>query len=118
VPDFIELRGIRAFGRHGALPGERDHLQPFDLELRLEVDVAAARQSDELDDTIDYAAIHARVVRVVSERSFRLLERLGEVILADLLRDGRILAAELSIAKPNLLDGATPGVRLSTRRAG
>jgi dihydroneopterin aldolase len=116
VADFIELRGIRAFGRHGALPRERDHLQAFDLELRLEVEVAAARAGDDLAQTVDYAAVHARVVRLVAERSFHLLERLGDVILADLMTDRRILAAEITLAKPNLLDGATPVVRLSTRR--
>ena len=81
MPDFIELRGIRAFGRHGALPGERDHLQPFDLELRLEVDIAAARRSDELDDTVDYAAIHARIVRVHDVAQMRDVAAVADAIV-------------------------------------
>jgi dihydroneopterin aldolase len=117
MPDFIEIRGIRAFGKHGALPGERDHLQPFDLDLVLEVDLAAARASDDLDRTVDYGAVHARIVRLVAERSFMLLERLGDAILADLMRDERILGAEITLAKPHLLDGATPAVRVHARRA-
>ena len=30
--DVIELRGVRAYGKHGANPGERDRDQPFDAD--------------------------------------------------------------------------------------
>jgi len=116
LSDTIAIRGIRAYGKHGANPGERDHVQPFDLDLELDVDLGAARRSDALDDTIDYAALHGRVVKLVETESFALLERLGEVILAAVMRDDRIESARISIAKPGLLAGATPSVTLRTAR--
>ena len=116
--DSIELRDVRAYGRHGANVHERDHAQPFDLGLRLEVDLSAARGSDDLAQTIDYADLHARIVRIVRVESFALLERLGDVILADVMRDERILFAEVTIAKPRLLGGATPVVTLRSHRSG
>jgi dihydroneopterin aldolase len=112
----IAIRGIRAQGRHGALPGERDRDQPFDLELELDVDLARARASDDLADTVDYGLLHARIVQLVAERSFVLLERLGDEILTDLMADRRIRAASLTIAKPQLMDGATPVVRVTAAR--
>lgn len=115
--DTIGLRAIRAHGKHGANPGERDRLQPFDIDVELEIDLRAARASDELDDTLDYAALHERVVRLVRERSYRLLERLGDEIVRDIMRDERVAAVRLTIAKPALLDGATPSVTLHQRRA-
>ena len=114
--DTIALRGIRAYGKHGANPGERDYVQPFDLEIELDVDLSAARSSDALADTIDYADLHARIVRSVRTRSFALLERLGATILDDVMADVRIAAARLSIAKPQLLAGATPTVILRADR--
>jgi len=117
LSDTIAIRGIRAYGKHGANPGERDHVQPFDLDLELDVDLRAARRSDALGDTIDYAALHDRVVKLVETESFALLERLGEVILAAVMRDERIASARLSIGKPGLLAGATPSVTLRTERA-
>jgi dihydroneopterin aldolase len=60
--------------------------------------------------------LHARVVRLVREWSFQLLERLGDAILEDLMRDARIARAEIRIEKPGLMDGASPAVRLTTRR--
>jgi dihydroneopterin aldolase len=114
--DTIAVRGIRAYGKHGANPGERDFVQAFDIDLELEVDLTAARASDELADTLDYAALHGSILRAVRERSYRLLERLGDDILTEILRDERIASARLTIAKPRLLGGATPAVTLRARR--
>jgi len=117
VTDTIAVRGIRAFGKHGANPGERDFVQPFDIEIELEVDLAAARAHDRLDDTIDYAALHARIVALVGTLSYCLLERLGDELLGDIMRDERIARAVLTIEKPRVLAGATPSVRLTATRA-
>jgi dihydroneopterin aldolase len=114
--DRIELRGIRAYGRHGANPGERDHPQAFDLDLALEVDLSAARRSDRLADTLDYAALHGAILGLVRERSYALLERLGDEILAEIMHDPRVASAALTIAKPGLLGGATPAVTLRSTR--
>lgn len=114
--DRIEVRGIRAYGRHGANPGERDHPQAFDLDLSLEVDLSAARRSDRLEDTLDYAALHGAIVEIVREHSYQLLERLGDAILAQVMRDSRVIEAALTIAKPGLLAGATPALTLRSMR--
>ncbi|HEY4441375.1 MAG TPA: dihydroneopterin aldolase [Candidatus Elarobacter sp.] len=115
--DEIALRGIRAWGRHGADPGEQDVPQPFEIDLTLALDLRAARASDALDDTIDYAALHAVVVRIVAGERYRLLERLGEQILSAVMDDRRIVRASIAIAKPAKLSGATPVVTLRRERA-
>jgi dihydroneopterin aldolase len=114
--DTIAVRGIRAYGKHGANPGERDFVQAFDIDLELDVDLAAARAGDTLADTLDYAALHALIVRSVGTRSYQLLERLGDEILGEIMHDERVRAARLTIAKPHLLAGATPSVTLRARR--
>jgi dihydroneopterin aldolase len=114
--DRIALRGVRAYGKHGANPGERDHPQPLDVDLELDLDLSAARTSDALDDTLDYAALHALVTGVVRDRSYRLLERLGDELLREIMHDVRVVAARVTIAKPALLGGATPAVTLHARR--
>jgi len=115
--DRIELRGIRAFGRHGANPGERDVPQPFDLDVCAELDLTLARRSDALADTLDYDALHRRIVTIVGGTSYALLERLGAEILAAIFADERIAGARVSIAKPQLLAGATPVVTVHGTRA-
>ncbi|MGH7728385.1 MAG: dihydroneopterin aldolase [Vulcanimicrobiaceae bacterium] len=115
--DRIEIGGIRAYGRHGALAGERDCAQAFEIALVLEADLSAARCDDALAATIDYGALSALVVRIVAERSYRLLERLGDEILREILADPRVLRAQVTIAKPGVLGGATPAVTLHAARA-
>jgi dihydroneopterin aldolase len=116
VSDSIEITGIRAFGRHGADAGEKDVPQPFDIDVTLEVDLSAARRSDALGDTVDYASLHAAIVRLVRERSYDLLERLGSDLLDAILSDRRVLRASVRIAKPRLLAGATPAVVVHAAR--
>ncbi len=59
---------------------------------------------------------HRYVVEIVRQRSFDLLERLGAEILDTVLADERARAAEVSISKPGLLDGATATVTLRRTR--
>jgi dihydroneopterin aldolase len=116
VTDTIELRGIRAFGHHGADPGEKLVAQPFDIDVTLEMDLSAARKSDALGDTLDYSTLHTTIVRLVRERSYDLIERLGADVLAAILADTRVVRATVRIAKPGLLAGATPAVILHAGR--
>ena len=110
--DVISLRGVRAYGRHGANPGERDREQPFDLDVFIEMDLRAAQTSDDLSDTLDYARLHECVVGVVRSTSFVLLERLGGEILDAIFSDARVARAQVRLSKPSLLAGATPSVCL------
>ncbi|HUN29132.1 MAG TPA: dihydroneopterin aldolase [Alphaproteobacteria bacterium] len=114
--DRIVLRGIVAHGRHGAYPKERELSQPFQVDLELHLDLSAAAASDDLSDTIDYAGVQRRIVEIVQSRSYALLERLAAAILDEVAVDQRIVRADISIAKPGLLDGATPSVRLVRQR--
>ena len=114
--DLITLRGIRAYGRHGAAPGERNRAQRFDIEVRCELDAGGARVNDDLAATVDYAALHRRIVALVAEESHALLERLAQRLLDICFEDRRVREATVTIEKPGLLDGATPGVTCSQRR--
>ncbi len=90
------------------IPASASAPQPFDIDLELEVDVERARRSDDLADTIDYAAVHRRVVALVAETLFALLERLADEILAGVMRDERVLAARVTIAKAGILAAPRP----------
>ncbi len=114
--DRITVKNIVAHGRHGANPGEREHPQAFHIDLHLDLDLSKATRSDELTDTIDYAAVHRRVLEIVESHSYALLERLGGAILDGVASDARVVRAEVSIAKPELLDGATPSVTIVRER--
>jgi 7,8-dihydroneopterin aldolase/epimerase/oxygenase len=110
--DRIALRAVRAYGRHGYNTGERNHPQPLDVDVTLEIDLRAAQASDEIAQTVDYAALRERLIEVVARTSYALLERLAGDLLDELFVDQRVARAEVTLSKPGILDGATPSVTL------
>jgi dihydroneopterin aldolase len=99
--DSIVLRGLRGYGRHGVLPGEREIGQPFVVDLALAVDVRAAGQSDDLADTADYASIATAVLAVVQGEPVALLERLAQKIADTVLQHEHVQAVDVTVHKPS-----------------
>ena len=117
--DVIELRGLRALGRHGCLPEEQERDQPFEVDLDVALDLAPAGHSDALADTLDYAAVAAAAVAVVSGPPSALLERVAERIADAVLGDDRVTAVTVAVRKlrpPVPVDLATAGVRITRAR--
>jgi dihydroneopterin aldolase len=86
VTDRIELRGMHFEGRHGVLPDEVATAQPFDVDVVLELGLAAAGRTDELSRTVDYGDVFRRARAVVEQGPHvALIEALAERIAADLL---------------------------------
>lgn len=119
MTDRVELRGLRVSGRHGALPGEQEAPQPFEIDLDLEADVGRAGVSDRLEDTVDYGRAARAAVAVVADERWNLLERIAERVAEDVLAcDRRITGVVVTVRKlrPPVPTLATAGVRLRRRR--
>lgn len=118
--DRIELRGLRVLGRVGILPVERAQDQPLEIDLDLEVDLAAAGVSDSLDDTVDYGGVCDAAVAAVRDGHVDLLERLAtKVADAALGLDPRITSVDVALRKlrpPVAHHLASSGVRLVRSR--
>lgn len=121
IVDTIELRGLVAAGICGALPEEQVRVQPIEVDLDVVVDLRPAGRSDDLADTVDYAALASEVERVITGERFALLERLAERVAEVALADTRVLEVRIAARKlrppvPQLM--ATTGVRVVRRRDG
>lgn len=117
--DAIELRGLRVVGRHGLLPEERERDQPFEVDLDLHLDLAAAGRSDALEDTVDYGALVRAAADVVAGPPALLLETVAERIAAAALAHERVSAVTVAVRKlrpPVPADLATAGVRITRTR--
>ncbi len=114
--DRIELVGIRALGVIGVLPEERQRAQPFEVDLVIEADLAAAGRSDELDDTVDYGRATAVAAAVITGESHLLLERVAQRIAEEVLALERVTAVEVTVRKlrppvPHQLDHSAVHIR-------
>lgn len=116
----IEIRGLRAMGVHGVLPSEREHPQPFSLDLDVWLCETPASVTDDLADTVDYADIVARTMRIVETRKFALLEALAGAIADEVLAvDRRVIGASVAVRKlrpPLPVRMESIGVRVVRRR--
>src|SRR5687767_9947113 len=83
---------------HG-LAGERDHPQPFIVDVEVLGDLAGAAAADRIDETIDYGVIAREVRDVVMNESFELVEALAEAIAARVISLGAD-GARVKVSKP------------------
>jgi dihydroneopterin aldolase len=120
MTDRIELRGLRVLGRHGALEGEQDNAQPFEIDLEVEAELGEAARGDDLDKTVDYSLVVDMAVAIVGQHRYKLLEALAEAIAAGVLGISGVKAVTVSVRKlrpPVAADMASAGVRLRRERA-
>src|SRR6478752_10341491 len=97
--DKILIAGLRELGVHGVLPEEQGRPQPFEVDVELDVDLAAAGESDHLDDTVDYSAVSEAVSRVVKSERYQLLERLATRIAEVCKVDERVTEVAVTVRK-------------------
>ena len=118
--DRIFLRGMRFMGCHGVLPHEREIPQPFEVDVELGLSLRAAGESDNLDDTVNYAKVYHTVSSIMDGAPKQLIEALAEEIADDLLRDFDSLRwVRVTVHKPAApIDGmfSDVGVTILRRR--
>jgi dihydroneopterin aldolase len=83
------------------LDSERRLGQPFVVDLVLYLDSRAAAGSDDLTDTVDYAAVAREVLAVVEGEPVALIERLAQQIADVVLAHDRVGAVEVTVHKPS-----------------
>ena len=83
--DRIFLRGMRFMACHGVLPHEQEVSQPFEVDVELGLSLRTAGESDDLDDTVNYAKIYRTVSSIMNGASKQLIESLAEELAEDLL---------------------------------
>jgi dihydroneopterin aldolase len=103
--DRLLLEGMTFFGRHGALPAERELGARFSVDVVLEADLAEAGRSDRLEDTVDYVRAYAAVREVVEGQPCQLLEAVAERIAGRLLSLRRVQRATVTVRKRPPLEG-------------
>lgn len=99
--DRIAIDGIEVFAHHGVLPQEREQGQRFLIDVTVELDLTGPAASDDLYDTVDYAALSERVHRAASGGPYDLIERVAGAVLDACFEEHRVRAAEVTVHKPD-----------------
>ena len=100
--DKIYINGIKTYGYHGSIQEERVLGQYFITDIVLYIDLTAASETDDLNETVHYGEVYNLAEEIIKGEPVSLIERLAGKINAELFdRYDKIVEIETTITKPN-----------------
>lgn len=98
---IISLEGLEFHAFHGVYPHELESGNWFEVDIRVETQIAEGTVEDDLRKTVNYETLY-QYVKEEMERPSRLLETVAEQIVLRVLRDlAEVGKVEVKIAKIN-----------------
>ena len=94
------MRGLSIFTHHGVTDAEQEVGQRLEFDLSLEIPHCDATMTDRVQDTVDYSEVCDIVALAATERSYRTLERLGQVVGERLMERFGCESVVVRAAKP------------------
>ncbi|ERS04075.1 dihydroneopterin aldolase [Acinetobacter sp. COS3] len=116
--DAIIIEGLKVDTVVGCFNWERQIIQPLMLDLTIHNDLSQAAQSDELEDTLNYAQICELAAQVIQQAKPKLIEHAAQLVLESLFTTfSSIESIIITIRKPAIIAQATAvGIRLERNR--
>ncbi len=115
--DRISLTGVSTRCKVGVPAWERKKRQEIELDVILETDLRRAGKTDALKHAVDYYGLEASLRKKAEGASFKLIERLAEVLAGTALRyDRRIKAVTLTVKKKPAVMPKTREVSVTIHR--
>ena len=105
----IDVKGIKAYGKHGVYIQEKKEEQLFLVDVKLMLEDTKESQ-DSLEETINYETITQLIIDLVKKESFNLIETLAKKLLEEIEQLGNktsvikiIKAITVTVHKPETL---------------
>ena len=96
----VELRGLSIYTHHGVTEAEQEVGQRLEFDVSFDVPDCDAVLTDRIEDTIDYSQVCDIVALAATERSYRTLERLAQVVGERLMERYGCEAVRVRASKP------------------
>ena len=117
MSDKILIKDLLIRGIIGIHDWEREKRQDILINIVMEVDCRPAGLSDDFHDAVDYRAVTKKVLALVENSAFFLVEKLAEEIAAICLEDDRVKVARVRVEKPGAVRfSRSVGVEVERRR--
>ena len=105
----IDVKGIKAYGKHGVYTEEKKEEQLFLVDVKLILEDTKESQ-DSLEETINYETITQLIIDLVKKESFNLIETLAKKLLEEIEQLGNetsvikvIKGISVTVHKPETL---------------
>jgi dihydroneopterin aldolase/D-erythro-7,8-dihydroneopterin triphosphate epimerase len=116
--DRMHIRDLVVSCIIGTKPEERRRKQKVVLDIVLQCNLGKAGRTDRLDDAVNYKTLSGKIIALVSNSKFFLIERLAERIAAVCLGEIKVSAVTVSVEKPAALEEAKGVSVVISRRRG
>ena len=116
MADKLGIHGLAVECTLGVLDEERARAQTIWIDLTLEIDAAKAAARDDVESSVDYAALVASVKQHVEGTAYRLMETLAEDIAALILREFATPEVHVTVTKRALPGIESAAVAITRRR--
>lgn len=104
--DKIIIQGLQVKSLIGVYDWERERPQALLVDVEISMDLHLAASTDNIAETLDYAALANDLSQLAQDSQFELLEALADCMIAKLLSYKGVQAVTLRVTKPNILDNA------------
>lgn len=99
----LKLKNLKAKTLIGIHPWERQNPQEVILNIQLHFKGETAAESDQVKDTLDYDQLSQKILKRVESSQFFLVEKLAKDILELILKEEKVLSAQVEVDKPGAL---------------
>jgi len=115
--DRILIKDLRARCLLGINEDERREKQEVVVNLALSTDLRAVGKRDRFEEAVDYRGLKQRILAMVENSSYYLVEALAERIAEICLEHPAVVEAQVTVEKPSALRFArSVGVEITRRR--
>ena len=104
--DKIIISGLSVFSLIGVYDWEREAKTQLFIDVTLDLDLGKAARSDDVADTVDYAALASLIEQLAQKSEFELLEALAHHIIEQIFEQYPVLKVSLRVSKPGILPNA------------
>ncbi|MAB23632.1 MULTISPECIES: dihydroneopterin aldolase [Pseudomonas] len=114
--DQVFIKGLTTDAVIGIYDWERTIRQPLIFDLDMAWDIRPAAAHENIDATLNYAAISEFIITFVQASEFLLVETLAEKLAAKLRKEFDIPWLRLRVTKPDAVKQAAGGVGVLIER--
>jgi len=105
--DTVKIERLELDCIIGINPWERLTKQQITVDIEIDTDLAAAGNSDSIEDTINYRTIAKTVTHEIEKSDYGLVESIGAKIADICLEDDRVFSVRVTVRKPGAVRKAS-----------
>lgn len=104
--DVVKITGLKVEAVIGVFDWERAITQPLVIDVEMTTDITEAAKTDDLTHAINYKAVCDDITQWCQDTKAMLIERLAELIAAQILEKYNTNEVKVCVAKPTAIKEA------------